>query len=89
VTPFSFLTCIASRVRILMKSRSSSANTTATCAVPIGVRVSMPEEILGAGCSCLNHDARHRYRSFQAQTRKANRDEPSAEITPPCGRCRR
>jgi hypothetical protein len=38
------LTCSASRVRILMKSRFSSANTTAVCAMalPIGVRVSMP-----------------------------------------------
>ena len=44
VTPFSFLTRSASRVRILMKSRSSSANTTAMCAMalPIGLRVSIP-----------------------------------------------
>jgi hypothetical protein len=43
-TPFTFLTCSASRVRILMKLRSSSAKTTAmrAIALPIGVRVSNP-----------------------------------------------
>jgi hypothetical protein len=47
VTPFSLLTCSASRVRILMKSRSSSANTTAMCAMalPIGVRESIPSSV--------------------------------------------
>jgi hypothetical protein len=35
VTPFSFLTCSASRVRILMKSRSNSAKTTAMCAIAL------------------------------------------------------
>jgi hypothetical protein len=37
VTPFSFLTCSASRVLILMKSRSNSGKTTPK-ALPVGVR---------------------------------------------------
>jgi hypothetical protein len=53
-TPWSRRTASASRVRLLMKSRSSSAKTAAMCAIalPVGLRVSMPISVTISRQSC-------------------------------------